>query len=743
MAEELILSIKSNTKSVTKDTEDYAKSVEGVEAKLKTVNATLKEQKDILLFLQEEEVKLKQKRAGQSEYEQGLSKINKTLERTKLSIQEQRLAVGRLTTQQREAKDAVKELNESQKEQGATLLDNIGNYKVFGISLNGIKKGFTQIIPTAKMMFKTIKAGMISTGIGALVVAFGALMAWFSKTKVGAEGLSKIFKVVGAVVSILVDRLVSYGKMLYSLLTLDFEGVAENAKAAFGGLGDELSREIALTLALAEATHRLEDAQRDLSVETAKRRAEIEDLKLKAEDLNLTEAERIEALNEASAMEQDLMNKRVANAEEAVRIQQQQMTMSDNLKEDLDELAAREIALANIKRESAKIQRTLIRKTNQIQASAAHAERKRQNDWIRRQNKITNANNKLRQEARLIQEELSQRMLASDEAREKRKVEVAMLAQKKIIEESKLGQKEKDTILFNLEQKYNDDITNIEDKWIKQRKDKKIKQEIDLTNRIRENDILALTDSIDREQKAEQMELDNQLYAELASVNNLENAEELKQQIRIKYGSLKDELNKKHADEEIAQQKRVQEASVEALSKGLGVIKSIMDVQAQDLENNYEKEIELAEANGKSTEDIEEKFAEKREKQAKKMKSMKIAMAIVDTYQSAVSAYAAGLSVGGPAGLILGPVSAGLAVAAGLANVAMIQKQPLGDGGGGGGETGGTPSTTSQTPAPEMMSGAFTLSGGQAPDPIQAYVVTDDMTNSQDKLANIRRRATI
>ena len=47
------------------------------------------------------------------------------------------------------------------------------------------------------------------------------------------------------------------------------------------------------------------------------------------------------------------------------------------------------------------------------------------------------------------------------------------------------------------------------------------------------------------------------------------------------------------------------------------------------------------------------------------------------------------------------------------------------------------------TPAPEMMSGAFDLSGVNAPEPVQAYVVTDDMTNSQDKLATIRRRATI
>ena len=42
-----------------------------------------------------------------------------------------------------------------------------------------------------------------------------------------------------------------------------------------------------------------------------------------------------------------------------------------------------------------------------------------------------------------------------------------------------------------------------------------------------------------------------------------------------------------------------------------------------------------------------------------------------------------------------------------------------------------------------MMSGAFELTGGQAVEPVQAYVVSDDITNNQNKLAIIRRRATI
>jgi hypothetical protein len=57
-----------------------------------------------------------------------------------------------------------------------------------------------------------------------------------------------------------------------------------------------------------------------------------------------------------------------------------------------------------------------------------------------------------------------------------------------------------------------------------------------------------------------------------------------------------------------------------------------------------------------------------------------------------------------------------------------------------------TPASTtsaSTTPAPQMMSGAFELGGGIKPEPMKAFVVTDEMSNSQSQLANIRRRATI
>jgi len=121
-------------------------------------------------------------------------------------------------------------------------------------------------------------------------------------------------------------------------------------------------------------------------------------------------------------------------------------------------------------------------------------------------------------------------------------------------------------------------------------------------------------------------------------------------------------------------------------------------------------------------------------------KAAAIAQATIQTYLGATKAFSSmsSIPVIGPA---LGAVAAAAAVAAGIANVKAIIA--TGDGGGsvpaapsGGGGGGATPSTT-------VASGAFTLGEGEAPEPVQAFVVTDDMTNNQNKLANIRRRATI
>ena len=95
----------------------------------------------------------------------------------------------------------------------------------------------------------------------------------------------------------------------------------------------------------------------------------------------------------------------------------------------------------------------------------------------------------------------------------------------------------------------------------------------------------------------------------------------------------------------------------------------------------------------------------------------------------------------GPGAALAFPIFYATQLAAVLGAAAQA-KTILGAGGGGGGGGGGV-SAPSAAPAPQMMSGAFDISGGVAPEATKAYVVTDEMTNSQNQLSNIRRRATI
>ena len=178
------------------------------------------------------------------------------------------------------------------------------------------------------------------------------------------------------------------------------------------------------------------------------------------------------------------------------------------------------------------------------------------------------------------------------------------------------------------------------------------------------------------------------------------------------------------------------------------------EVEMEQLKQDYEEKIKLAEKSGMDTTAIEKKFAKQKADIARtqvneqleafsglagalqglagESKALAIAQAVIDTYVGANKAFA----MGGPVGFVTGAA----VIAGGLANVKKIMEQDVGGDSGGGGVT---PTTQAQPPAPEMMSGRFELDGAVEPEPVQAYVVSDDVTNNQDKLAAIRRRATI
>jgi len=181
-----------------------------------------------------------------------------------------------------------------------------------------------------------------------------------------------------------------------------------------------------------------------------------------------------------------------------------------------------------------------------------------------------------------------------------------------------------------------------------------------------------------------------------------------------------------------------------------------LQLELQELQDAYDLKLELARKSGMDTVAITKKFEAEKTQIVKANENLKLSA--ISGFADSVNKIAGeqkAIAVGtalmntylGVTEVMKDPtipsttmkfLAAGTVLAGGLANVQNILKQDVGGGGGGGGGNVG-----SSAPAPQMMSGAFDISGGVAPEATKAYVVTDEMSNSQNQLANIRRRATI
>jgi len=193
--------------------------------------------------------------------------------------------------------------------------------------------------------------------------------------------------------------------------------------------------------------------------------------------------------------------------------------------------------------------------------------------------------------------------------------------------------------------------------------------------------------------------------------------------------------------ERIAAQKRIDALNAQA-------------VRAQEIEENSQSfKVKAVKQGLEVISSLTELFGKKNEKAAKRAfqvnKAAQIAMALINTYQSATSAYASQFVPPEPTSPIRGSIAAGLAVAAGLVNVAKIASQKFeggGSSGGGGGSSAGAGGGGAQMAAPQFntigTSGINQLATLQQ-QPTKAYVVSGEVTSAQSLDRNRLQNATL
>lgn len=104
-----------------------------------------------------------------------------------------------------------------------------------------------------------------------------------------------------------------------------------------------------------------------------------------------------------------------------------------------------------------------------------------------------------------------------------------------------------------------------------------------------------------------------------------------------------------------------------------------VEIQTSAVERRYSRESAFAEGNAY----LQQKLEKKKEKEIAKLKSeaskknfaMQVAATVANTAANAVAAYGAALHIKGMAGLILAPIAAGLALAQGAVQIAVLKKQ--------------------------------------------------------------------
>lgn len=316
----------------------------------------------------------------------------------------------------KQSREIYEEMKRLQEETGKTSL-NVGNYKesikdalretgffpgALGQVVNQLSAvrnallASTAAIQGANKALRFFKIALAATGIGAIVLVLGSLIAMLTRTQNGIDLVNRVMAGFKAVADVFVDRLSAIGEALRSdfVGTLkeagsrvkDFFGavisgdyasfIAQTAGAANAvkGFAGEIKEEFDASMALVGALQQVRDETQALEVRTARARAEIKRLNLVAEDTTQGYADRAAAAERAGAIERSLLADRQALLERELSLLEQQKALGNSLFDDEQELADKRREIAQVQTESLELQTTINNKLNTInQAAAASA----------------------------------------------------------------------------------------------------------------------------------------------------------------------------------------------------------------------------------------------------------------------------------------------------------------------------------------------------------------------------------
>ena len=353
------------------------------QANIEELNASFRAQEALIEGIKAELGSFEKKLSETSKTELARRKsLNDKIKETKDKLVEEKDGLKNVTKERKKANEELKKAEEN-------TADYSGVLGIVDNQLGGAISGFDNLKGTIKGAtkgFNLMRIAIIGTGIGALILALGAVTAAFKGSEKGQEQWNKIMGVIGSLVTIFTDRLAVLGEMLISVFTDpigalkdfgntikefvmdkvndviegigfmgkaitklfkgDFKGAMNDAGSGLTKLNEGLNPAVILTEQLVKGTKSLISSTKDLVKEMKEEAAmavKIADLRNQAVRLDRqiiieraqADLTRADLLNKAIEKEKFSLSERIGFLEEAGRLE--------------DEITAKEIKAAELR----------------------------------------------------------------------------------------------------------------------------------------------------------------------------------------------------------------------------------------------------------------------------------------------------------------------------------------------------------------------------------------------------------
>lgn len=487
--------------------------------------------------------------------------------------------------------------------QMVTSLGGLKNYlagmKTEMIAVSASTTGWIKVL-------KLLKVALIGTGIGALVVALGSLVAWFTKTQKGVEAANKIMAALGATINVIIDRASKLGSALVNLFTGNFKKAGEDAKAIFSGIGKEIADETKQAWELAEVLNEIDKKEVMLSMSRAANRAEIEKLKKAADNQTLSTQERIKAAEKAAEIEKkdleiqtELAEARLANTLGYTEMNREVRKLMEQIKAG-DITADEVIGKLGLSESTIEDLKTFRDQFNELQELME--------DSYGRQTEQQNTLNSIRQEGADKAKEAKQKELeavrAAEDAmlalvkdkREQARKEIELTYTRKI-EDLRISLREEENLTVKARKAINEQIKSLEQQKnieLQKLSDEELQKEIDKRTKLISLQLESVKEGSEQEYQLRMQQLASQRDAELA---DKELTEQMKQAITAKYNKQMDDLAMQHEKDVSEKQQeairlRMENEIMQMQQSGASELEILQEQASQKLEllNNIQQQ---------------------------------------------------------------------------------------------------------------------------------------------------------